>query len=155
VDRHARITVRQCQCSVPARLIGQRVRVLLRATEVLVFDGRRRVAHARATMRGSRVLVLDHYLEVLARKPGALPGATALVQARGAGSFTAAHEPWWAAATSYLRHAAGDCPLIYKGACRADHPAVRRPTAWRTGRMRIPARSAREMACVRRVGEHP
>ena len=36
------------------------------------------------------MLDLDHYLEVLARKPGALPGATALVQARAAGTFTAA-----------------------------------------------------------------
>ena len=33
--------------------------------------------------RGSQSLILDHYLEVLQRKPGALPGATALQQARG------------------------------------------------------------------------
>ena len=48
--------------------------------------------------------MLDHYLEVLVRKPGALPGATALVQARAAGTFTAAHEAFWAAA----RKAHGD-----------------------------------------------
>jgi len=113
VDRHARITVRQCQYSVPARLIGQRVRVLLRAAEVLVFDGRRQVAaHARATVRGSQVLVLDHYLEVLARKPGALPGATALAQARGAGGFTAAHEAWWAAARAAHGDAGGTRALV-------------------------------------------
>jgi hypothetical protein len=35
------------------------------------------------------VLTLDHYLEVLRYKPGALPGATALAQARSAGAFTA------------------------------------------------------------------
>jgi transposase len=99
VDRYARVTVRQCRYSVPAKLIGRRVRVLLRATEVLVFDGARQVAaHPRATVRGGEVLVLDHYLEVLARKPGALPGATALAQARAAGSFTATHEAFWAAA---------------------------------------------------------
>ena len=33
----------------------------------------------------SQVLTLDHYLEVLARKPGALPGATVLAQAKAAG----------------------------------------------------------------------
>ena len=44
------------------------------------------------------MLVLDHYLEVLERKPGALPGATALAQARKSGAFTAAHEAFWAAA---------------------------------------------------------
>ncbi|MFD3658348.1 hypothetical protein [Streptomyces sp. NPDC058620] len=32
------------------------------------------------------------------RKPGALPGATALDQARSAGRFTPVHDVWWAAA---------------------------------------------------------
>ena len=41
---------------------------------------------------------MDHYLEVLLRKPGALPGATALEQARAAGKFTPVHDAWWAAA---------------------------------------------------------
>ncbi len=69
------------------------MRVVLRAAELVVFDGRREVArHERSTVRGSATLVLDHYLEVLARKPGALPGATALVQARDGGTFTSAHE---------------------------------------------------------------
>ena len=88
--------MRQCRYSVPAKLIGRRVGVLLRATELLVFDGARQVAvHARATMRGAEVLTLDHYLEVLTRKPGALPGATALSQARAAGTFTATHDAFW------------------------------------------------------------
>jgi len=113
VDRYARITVRQCRYSVPAKLIGRRVRVLLRATEVLVFDGRTPVArHPRATVRGSEVLVLDHYLEVLARKPGALPGATALVHARASGSFTATHEAFWAAARASGGDSAGTRTLI-------------------------------------------
>ena len=113
VDRHARIMVRQCQYSVPARLIGRQVRVLLRANEVLVFDGRRQVAsHARATVRGSQTLELDHYLEVLARKPGALPGATALAQARGSGAFTTTHEAWWSKARAAHGDAGGTRSLI-------------------------------------------
>lgn len=105
VDRFARVTVRCCHYSVPASLIGRRVRVLLRACEVIIYDGRTEVArHARSVNKGSQTLVLDHYLEVLARKPGALPGATALVQAREAGTFTAAHDAFWAAA----RRAHGD-----------------------------------------------
>ena len=47
---------------------------------------------------GEQSLNLDHYLEVLQRKPGALPGATALVQARASGAFTQAHDEFWAAA---------------------------------------------------------
>jgi transposase len=105
VDRYARITVRQCQYSVPAKLIGRRVRVRLGATTVTVFDARLEVArHERITVRGEQSLNLDHYLEVLQRKPGALPGATALAQARKDGTFTPAHEAFWAAA----RHALGD-----------------------------------------------
>src|SRR5205823_10826824 len=78
VDRYARIMVRQCQYSVPARLIGHRARVRLGASQLVVFDGRAEAArHERSTARGGQVLVLDHYLEVVHRKPGALPGATA------------------------------------------------------------------------------
>ncbi len=33
--------------------------------------------------KGSEDLILDHYLEVLTRKPGALSGSTALAGARG------------------------------------------------------------------------
>lgn len=40
---------------------------------------------------------LDHYLEVLRTKPGALAGSTALSRARDAGTFTNAHEAFWAA----------------------------------------------------------
>lgn len=40
---------------------------------------------------------LDHYLEVLRIKPGALPGST-VAQARDAGVFTATHDAFWAAA---------------------------------------------------------
>ena len=105
VDRHARIMVRNVQYSVPARVINRRVRVILRSNELVVFDGRTEIArHERSSRKGSQFLVLDHYLEVLKYKPGALPGATALVQAREAGSFTNAHEAFWAAA----RKAHGD-----------------------------------------------
>lgn len=96
VDRYARITVRQCRYSVPAGLIGRRVRVSLRASELVIFDGGREVArHERLVRRGAQSLELDHYLEILTRKPGALAGSTPLVQARGRGRFTAVHQQFW------------------------------------------------------------
>jgi transposase len=99
VDRFSRIPVRTNYYSVPVRLIGRRVRVLLHASELVVFDGRREVAwHERLLAKSSERLELDHYLEALVRKPGALPGATALEQARAAGKFTPVHDAWWAAA---------------------------------------------------------
>jgi len=113
VDRHSRINVRRCQYSVPASLVGRRVRVLLGASELVVFDGRRQVAcHQRSNRRASMTLVLDHYLEVLARKPGALPGATALAQARASGVFTAEHEAFWSAARRAHGDTAGTRELV-------------------------------------------
>jgi hypothetical protein len=113
VDHHARITVRQSHYSVPVRFIGRRVRVLLRAAEVVVLDGRQVVArHERAAAKKAVVLDLDHYLEVLGRKPGALPGATALVQARANGTFTAEHEAFWALARARLGDGAGTRALV-------------------------------------------
>lgn len=96
VDTRARICVRQAFYSVPVRLVGRRVRVLLGASQLAIFDGPRQVAvHPRSLHKGTETLTLDHYLEVLGRKPGALAGATALVQARAAGTFTDAHQGWW------------------------------------------------------------
>ena len=123
VDRYARITVRQCHYSVPARLIGHRVRAVLRASELLVFDGRTQVArHERAAARGAQSLNLDHYLEVLIRKPGALPGATALVQARTAGTFTGAHEAFWAAARQAHGDSGGTRALVEVLLLHRHHP---------------------------------
>jgi hypothetical protein len=62
--------------------------------------------------KGAVVLELDHYLEVLQRKPGALPGATALVQARASGAFAAEHEAFWAAARKALGDAGGTRAMV-------------------------------------------
>jgi hypothetical protein len=107
VDRYAQVMVRCCQYSVPARFIGHRLWVKLSASTVTVYGKNTVVArHQRAAGKGVKVLDLDHYLEILLRKPGALPGATALVQARASGVFTPAHDGFWSAA----RKALGDSP---------------------------------------------
>jgi hypothetical protein len=113
VDRYSQITVRTNRYSVPSRLIGRQVRVLLNASDLTVYDGRTLVAtHERLLTKGGSRLDLDHYLEALVRKPGALPGATALEQARTAGTFTAAHDAWWAAACKAHGDTAGTRALI-------------------------------------------
>ncbi|MBB5155986.1 IS21 family transposase [Saccharopolyspora phatthalungensis] len=107
VGRDSRITVRQSQYSVPARFIGRKVRVSLRANEVLVFDRTTIIArHVRLTRRGESHDELDHYLEILLGKPGALAGSTALATARAEGTFTSAHEAFWSAARA--AHGNGD-----------------------------------------------
>jgi hypothetical protein len=113
VDRFSQVTVRQNQYSVPIRLIGRTVRVLLHASELVIFDGRREVArHDRVIGRGRQQLELDHYLEALVRKPGALPGSTVLEQARAAGKFTPVHDAWWAAVRKIRGDAEGTRALI-------------------------------------------
>jgi hypothetical protein len=68
--------------------------------------------HERAAGKYAEILALDHYLEVLRYKPGALPGATALAQAKAAGAFTATHQRYWDAARRAYGDAAGTRALI-------------------------------------------
>ena len=113
VDRYAQLMVRSNHYSAPARFIGHRLRVKLSASAVTVYDRNTVVArHQRAVGRGAKVLDLDHYLEILLRKPGALPGATALAQARAAKVFTAEHEAFWAAARKAHGDGAGTRALV-------------------------------------------
>src|SRR5215211_6027865 len=52
--------------SVPARMVGRQARVLLNASDLVVFDGRTEIArHERLMTKGSTRVDLDHYLEVL------------------------------------------------------------------------------------------
>ena len=90
-DRYSQVTVRMNHYSVPVRLIGGQVRVLPHASELVIFDGRAEIArHERLATRG--VSALTWTITWLLRKPGALPPATALEQARAAGKFTPVHD---------------------------------------------------------------
>ena len=113
VDNRARICVRQNYYSVPARYAGRRLAVRLSATSVQALDGPRAVAaHERQAGKYAESLILDHYLEVLKYKPGALPGATALAQARASGAFTASHQRYWDATRRRHGDAGGTRALI-------------------------------------------
>jgi transposase len=113
VDAKARVSVRQCHYSVPARFAGRRLPVRLSATGVEVLDGAAIIAcHERAAGRYVEVLTLDHYLEVLKIKPGALPGATALAQAKACGAFTEIHQRYWDTARRERGDKAGTRALI-------------------------------------------
>jgi hypothetical protein len=51
--------------------------------------------HERCFGRQQKVLDLNHYLEALERKPGALAGATALEQWRAQGKWPASYDRYW------------------------------------------------------------
>ena len=113
VDAKARICVLQSFYSVPVSLARRRVPVRLGAHHLEVLDpvgGAIVAVHTRSLHKGTQDLVLDHYLEILTRKPGALGGSAALAQARASGVFTPLHDRFWEAA----RRAHGDGP----GTCR-------------------------------------
>ncbi len=113
VDTKGRVSVRQSFYSVPVGLARREVQVRLEACRLqVVADGKVVAAHDRSLHKGTEDLVLDHYLEILVRKPGAMPGSTALAQARAAGSFTATHDRFWTEARRRIGDGAGTRALI-------------------------------------------
>jgi transposase len=113
VDTKSRVCVRQNFYSVPVTVMGRKVSVRLGANTVTLYDGATLLAtHDRSPGKGREVLVLDHYLETLTHKPGALAGATALLSARTSGRFTSAHDEFWEGARRHLGDRAGTRALI-------------------------------------------
>ena len=113
VDTKSRVCVRQNFYSVPVTYAGQRVTVRLGANTVSAHDGTRVLAsHDRAPGKGREVLVLDHYLETLAIKAGALAGSSALALARASGRFGSTHDEFFARARRSLGDAAGTRAMI-------------------------------------------
>jgi transposase len=97
VDSKALICVRQNRYSVPVALVGRRLRARIGAREITAFaDGREVARHDRLVGRFGVCAQLDHYLELLARKPGALAGSLALHQQRERGHWPGCFDELWA-----------------------------------------------------------
>jgi hypothetical protein len=124
-DTKARVCVRQSFYSVPARLVGQLLDVQLGAETVTVTHTNVQVAaHIRALHRKTEVLDLDHYLELLWRRPGAMSSATALAQARASGRFRSEHQAFWDQARKQLGDSAGTRALCDVLLLHRQHSAV-------------------------------
>jgi len=94
------ITVRQIRYSVPVALAGLRVAAAVGAREIIVTHQDRVVAsHERLHGRYATCAVLDHYLELLARKPGGLRRSLALAQERDRGAWPGCFDALWSAIT--------------------------------------------------------
>lgn len=59
------------------------------------YRGRRVARHERSFSRQQKVLDLEHYLEVLMKKPGALSGSTPLEQWRARGRWPESYDQFW------------------------------------------------------------
>jgi transposase len=96
VNQKALVTVRQNYYSVPAGLIGTLVDARIHADRIEILRaGAVVAAHPRAGGRYQTTAKLDHYLELLRRKPGAFAGSLALAQERGRGQWPACFDELW------------------------------------------------------------
>lgn len=76
--------------------VGTEVQAKIHAAYVEIWSQGKCVArHERCFGRQQKVLDLDHYLEVLEKKPGALAGSTALEQCRAQGRWPASYDRYW------------------------------------------------------------
>jgi hypothetical protein len=95
VDGQGCVKVRTNFYSTPLRP-GTRARVQLGPAYVEVWQERECVArHDRSFGRYQQVLDLEHYLDVLERKPGALAGSSPLAQWRTSGRWPASFDHLW------------------------------------------------------------
>jgi transposase len=95
VDGQGCVKVRTNRYSVPLRA-GSRTQVRLLSAYVEVWQEQSCVArHERSFGRHQAVLELEHYLDVLERKPGALAGSTPLQQWRERGRWPESFDRLW------------------------------------------------------------
>jgi transposase len=75
---------------------GTQIQAKIYASTVeLWHDGKCVAKHERCYRRKQQVLELEHYLDVLSRKPGAFAGSTPLAQRRQAGLWPASFDQLW------------------------------------------------------------
>jgi transposase len=98
VDQKSLVTIRQNRYSVPVALAGLKVSARVGAREITINHGGREVArHERLHGKFGTAAQLDHYLELLVRKPGGLEHSLALAQERGRGAWPGCFDELWAA----------------------------------------------------------
>jgi transposase len=98
VDAKALVTVRQNRYSVPVALAGLRVEARIGASEITISHRGTVVArHERLHGRFGTSAQLDHYLELLQRKPGGLERSLPLAQERERGAWPECFDALWTA----------------------------------------------------------
>lgn len=96
VDAKGCVRISTNRYSVPIRLVERRVEYRLRALEIeLVHDGRVVARHPRLQGSHDIRVALDHYLELLWLKPGALSRSLPLHQSRDRGEWPEAYDRLW------------------------------------------------------------
>lgn len=98
VNSKSMVTVRRNQYSVPVSLVGLGAAARIGASHIEIFHQGKRVArHPRLKGASKRSARLDHYLDLLKVKPGALPSSLALRQERDRGAWPGVYDELWSA----------------------------------------------------------
>lgn len=96
VNAKGLVSSRTNHYSVPIRLVGRRVEVRVHARSIeVVHRGQVVARHERLQGRYGIRVQLDHYLELLREKPGALKGSLALHQTREGGCWPPDYDRLW------------------------------------------------------------
>ncbi len=118
-------------CSVEAKVYSSYVEIW--------YQGRCMARHERCYGRHQKVLELDHYLDALLKKPGALSGSTALEQCRAQGRWPASYDRFWKAVGEREGRQAGTRAMIDALLLCREHG---------TERVRQALEAALEMGCA-------
>lgn len=112
VDTKGCVKVRTNWYSAPVQA-GTAVQVKVQPAAIEVWQEGACVArHERCYERGQQILNLEHYLEVLERKPGALAGSTPLAQWREQKRWPASYDQLWQALMRRQGKASGTRQMI-------------------------------------------
>jgi hypothetical protein len=125
VDAKALVTIRQNRYSVPVALAGLRVTAAIGAAEIRIMHRDREVArHERLHGKYGTRAVLDHYLELLARKPGGLARSLPLAQERDRGTWPGRFDELWIALRARWDQCEADRQMVdVLMLCREHGPA--------------------------------
>ena len=138
VDNLRCVRVRTNRYSVPLSP-GSQVQARVHADTVQLWHGGKCIArHQRSYSRQQKILELEHYLDVLRIKPGALAGSTPLAQWRQEGRWPAAFDQMWQALNARHGRAEGTRRLIDLLELGASH-------GW--DRLRVAVEQALLMGC--------
>jgi len=153
VDQKALVTVRQNQYSVPVSLAGLRVAARIGASEVaLHHDGQVVARHPRLDGRFQTAARLDHYLELLARKPGALARSLALSQERERGAWPDCYDELWSRIAARVGPSEAARQMVDVLLCCREHGPARVELAVR-GALAAGCHDGRAVAVLARQSE--
>jgi transposase len=155
VDAKALVTVRQNKYSVPASLAGLRVTAAVGAAQIRISHRDREVAsHERLHGKFGTRASLDHYLELLARKPGALARSLPLAQERDRGHWPQPFDDLWGLLREKVGSSEADRQMVDVLMLAREHGPARVELAVR-GALAAGAIDGRAVAVLARQGSSP